>query len=218
MFKKIFLIGASLYASAYANDIELIVKYKDNQNKSGAVFSANSVGTSQAQNYQVLEEIDSRTKIVKVNDGQPLQPTTTSLKTQSSSAAQKASNSNAYAAAKSFMDSNPNVEYAIPKNSKMYAYDLNNTQATNTADFQNNIISWGQQWDMQSPKEVTGGIDAYGAWDLVLDKSKRVDVAVIDSGLAYAAPEDISKKIDRDYSHYYFFMKNRELRVSSKYL
>jgi len=73
-----------LYASAYANDIELIVKYKDNQNKTGAVFSANSVGTSQAQNYQVLEDIDSRIKIVKVNDGQPLQPTTTSLKTQSS--------------------------------------------------------------------------------------------------------------------------------------
>ncbi|GMN89255.1 S8 family serine peptidase [Francisella sciaenopsi] len=215
MFKKIFLIGASLYASAYANDIELIVKYKDNQNKNGAVFSANAVGTSQAQNYQVLEEIDSRTKIVKVSDGQPLQPTTTSLKTQSSSAAQRVSNSDTYAAAKSFMDNSPNVEYAIPKNSKMYAYDLNNTQATNTTDFQNNIISWGQQWDMHSPKEVTGGIDAYGAWDLVLDNSKRVDVAVIDSGLAYAAPEDISKKIDRDYKHYYFFMKNRELRISS---
>lgn len=168
-----------MYASAYANDIELIVKYKDNQNKNGAVFSANSVGTSQALNYQVLEEIDSRTKIVKVSDGQPLQPTTTSLKTQSSSAPQKASNSNAYAAAKSFMDSNPNVEYAIPKNSKMYAYDLNNTQATNTADLQNNIISWGQQWDMHSPKEVTGGIDAYGAWDLISDNSKRVDVAVL---------------------------------------
>jgi subtilisin family serine protease len=217
MIKKILLLlGIPLSTMVYAGDVELIVKYKDSKNKGLGQVTNNSNNVNNHYDYEVISDIDSRTKLVRVNNYQPVSSTSSSLSSSnSSSTASHTKESEEYAAAKRLMDTDSNIEYAIPKNSKMYAYGTatTNNPAT-TKDPQIQSIRWGEQWDMQDPKETTGGINAYGAWDLISDKTKKVDVAVIDSGLAYNPADDIASKIDNDYQHYYFYMENQQLRVS----
>ncbi|WP_256868882.1 S8 family serine peptidase [Francisella sp. Scap27] len=215
--KTVLLIGIPLSTMVYASDIELIVKYKDNKNKTLEQLATNNVrGTSNHYDYEVIDNIDSRTKLIKVNNYKPSVSTSSlgkSSKIQSTIVHNKENDE--YAAAKKLMDTDSSIKYAIPKNSKMYAYNSAITNGpTSIKKPKAQFIRWGEQWDMEDPKDITGGINAYGAWDLISNKTKQIDVAVIDSGLAYQPANDIADKIDNNHQKYYFFMQNGQLRVS----
>jgi len=206
--KKLILstIAASLALGAYANDnpnqVELIVKYK----KSANTMLMSSTNSAEDKNYSIVKQINPTTAIVSVQNTAP-QSMTLSTNALGESSASNNAQDQAYATAKAFMDKNPNVLYAIPKNSKMSAYQLPSSSAQSTSG--QNVSSWDKQWDMENTK---AGLGAEGAWDYVTN-GNDVTVAVVDSGLAPNAPKDITKKLNLD-NTYYFTMSGNDIVVT----
>ncbi len=200
-------IAASLALGAYANNssnqVELIVKYK----KSANTMLMASANNAEDKNYSIVKQINPTTAIVSVQQTAAPQNVSLSTSALAESSASNSAQDQAYATAKAFMDKHSDVLYAIPKSSKMSAYQLPTSSVQSTSG--QNVSSWDKQWDM---KNTDAGLGAEGAWSYV-NSGNDVTVAVVDSGLAPNAPEDITKKLNLN-NTYYFTLSGNDIVVT----
>ncbi len=187
LFSMVFLgAGASGYASD--NSVDLIVKYKPAMK---GVLAVKPSGQLESGKLTVLSQqsIDHSSALVKVrlNDG---------------NAKKDAFNQRAYKAARAYMDAHPEVKYALPKSSKMYAFNMPEPTVSYSASNKGkNVHYWDYQWSMHNTEF---GVGAPQAWQMLKNyKTAKTYVGVLDTGLAARSPYDIAKKVKTKGSYYF---------------
>lgn len=199
-FKKSIVLGLGMLAAgAYAangNGVSLIIKYKPSSNTLISLMMA-----ANTTDYAVVKQLNANTAIIEVPE--VLNNQMLLLAVNNDPLAQQ---NREYAVAKQFMDNHPNVLYAIPHNSTMKSYRMDDSKlGSKTGE---NVTRWDDQWDMHNDQY---GIGANGAWGYLKGKQLSATyVAVVDSGLAGNPPKDILKKIDKS-DTYFFTMDGNEV-------
>ncbi|MFZ9034826.1 MAG: S8 family serine peptidase [Francisellaceae bacterium] len=193
------LISSAAYAGS-DGEISLIVKYKPQA-------SAMNLKSSNNSTYSVIaqQDLGKDKALVTVR---PENISVSTLTLAPAVSAKEQEEEAAYQMAREFMESNPDVIYAIPSSSTMHAYgDVSTTAATGV-----DVARWADQWDMHNDGN---GIGVEGAWQLVNNsKTYSTYAAVVDSGLAPQAPEDITKKLEVSATHYFYTDSNNKVVVS----
>ncbi|ODN43073.1 S8 family serine peptidase [Piscirickettsia litoralis] len=195
--------GIGLLSQAYAGEVNLIVKYKP---ENSSLMNLNAMSSSSTSGLKVTKSqpINADTQLVTV---ETKDSDSMLLMSANSASAGDSSAKVDYKTAREFMDAHPDVVYALPAKSTMKAFDVQKKAISSPNTGTGVRDDWGKQWDMDSDG-YGYGIGVNEAWRLIQNPAGTY-VAVVDTGLAVQAPEDISKEVVDNGLPYFHYENNK---------